>query len=329
MPERATVNQVTQIGVEAGGTPGTLVAATRRLQSFSIDPGPDVEVDEFRPEGYKYHTLVNPVKESVTADIEGRPTYNELAYLLSSCLTTAAVVANGAGFNWAFTPATNADDAPKTLTVERGSGVRAHRFGYGLVSELNLTFDRDAGVSLEGSMIGTRLEDNIVLSAGATELVPVPIYIGQTDIFLDPTFATIGTTKLARCKTARLSIGDRWNPVWVIDSTKPSFAAHVENAPTVRLELTVEADAAGMALLGNLRNGDTRFVRIRSQGPLIAAAVFNTFTADVAGKIAEVGDFEESDGLVTIGWTFDAVHDPTAGWARAFRIDLTNTLAAL
>lgn len=327
MAERATVNQVTQLGVEA--VAGTLVAATRKVQSFAIKPDPQLEVDEFRPEGYKYETLVNPVKEWSGASIDGRPTYNELAYLLSSVLTTAAVTANGAGWNWAFTPATNADDAPKTLTVEHGSGVRAERFGYGLVQELNLTFDRDAGVSMDGSMIGTRLEDGVVLSAGAAELAAVPVLIGQCDVFLDPTFANIGVTKLGRCKSAKFSIGGRWNPGWFIDSTKASWAAHVEAQPDVSLELTLEADAAGLALLPILRAGQTQFARIRCQGPNIGGAVNNMLTIDAAGKVAEAPSYDDADGLWTVGWNFNVVHDPTAGWARAFRFDLTNTLAAL
>lgn len=329
MPERAAVNQVTQLGVEA--TPGTAVAANRLMSSFGIGLAPEVEVDNFRPRGQKYDTIVAPVKEWSAGDLEGRPDYNELAYLLSSVLTTGGVIAGGGAgsFVWSFLPSSAADDAPKTLTVENGSSVRAHRAPYVLVTELGLTFDRDAGVSLDGAVMGQRIEDAVTLTAAPTQLPSVPVLVTGVDVFMDPTFAGIGATKLARVKSAEFTIGDRWNPVWIIDSTKPSYAAHTEGVPSARFELTMEADAAGMGLLPVLRAGDTRFFRVRAQGPLIAGATSYQLVLDLSAKVLDVGDFEEADGLVTIGWTFDVVHDPTAGWARAFRIDLTNTLAAL
>lgn len=334
MAERSTVTQVTQIGVEA--TPGTAVAATKRLGATAIRPKPSVEVDVFRPDGYKFSTLASPVREWGEAAIEGRPTYNELTYLLAACLLSATPtqILDGAtptgAYRWTFTPSTTAENAPKTLTVERGSSYRAHRMPYGVVTDLGIDFGTD-GLALDGTMIGRRIEDGVTLtSAGITELTPVPIMPTQVDVFLDNTSGGLGTTKLARLMSAAFDIGSRFSPLWVLDSSQTSWVVPVEGVPDASIEITPQADAQGMALLTALRAGDTRFVRIKATGPTIyigGVTVKNSLTIDAAVKVRDVGDFSDEDGTQVLPWTFELVHD--AAWAKAFTVELVNTLTAL
>ena len=167
MVERATVNQVTQIGVEA--TPGTAVAALKKLQALSIEPGIKANINSYRPMGAKYQTIAALGKEWTEASIEGPLAYNDLTYLLASVLSYAAPVQQGgtAAYLWTFTPAQSAEDTVKTFTVESGSPVRAGRFTYGLVNELGITITRDEA-TVSGSMFGRRYEDDVHLSTNAT-----------------------------------------------------------------------------------------------------------------------------------------------------------------
>jgi hypothetical protein len=149
-------------------------------------------------------------------------------------------------------------------------------------------------------------------------------------VYLDTTSAGLGTTKLTRVLSAEVSIGSRFDPVWVLDAANPSFVAHIEAEPDVTLDLTVEADAAGMALLTALRDGTTRFIRIRCVGAQIEAVTptyFHEMYFDMAVKVADTGGFSDEDGVYAIEFNFVAVHDAT--WGKAYEATLFNTMTAL
>lgn len=326
MAERATISQVVQIGVET--TPGTAVAAARRLQALSIEPSVSADVNVFRPMGQKYPALASLGREWVEADLSGRATYDEIVYPLSSVLHTATPVVTGTGQRWTFNPSSTAEDTPRTFTVEVGSAFRAHRFAYGLVNEFGIAFSRD-GVELSGSMIGRAIQDGVALTAAPTTIPLVPILPTQVDVFMDTTYAALGTTKLGRLLSAEFSLGGRFGPLWVLDSAQPGFVAHVEQEPDATLELLAEADAQAMALaVGALRDGTTRFFRIRATGPVIGAGpTTHSFSLDVAAKVESPGDFSDEDGVYAIGPTLRIVHD--SGWGKAFSCEVVNTLTAL
>lgn len=323
MPERSSLTQGVQVGVET--VPGTNVAANKKFVSIGITPSVQMDPMEFRPMGSKYNTIVTPGKEWVTADIEGVGSYTELLYFLSSCVVApgAPVTVDTSGRTWTFSSSATSEDTVKTLTVEQGGVVRAHKFNYGMVTQLELTFNRD-GVEVGGAMIGQALSDNIVLTAGPTTMSQIPILPTDIDVYLDTTSAGLGTTKLLRVLETKWTLGDRFNPVWVLNSTLGSYAAVVESEPTAQVTLLVEADTEGMAQLAQMRAGTTKFLQIRATSPQLAGAATAKYSLkiDQAVKVADVGDFSDEDGVYAIEWTFDIVYDGT--WGKAFTIDLVN-----
>lgn len=328
MPERSALTQGVQVGVEA--TPGTNVAANKKFISIGIEPAVQMDPMRFRPMGTKFNTVVTPGKEWVEADLSGVGSYSELLWLLSSVVVApgAPTTVDTSGRRWTFVSAAAAEDTVKTLTVEQGGVVRAHKFNYGLVSELELTINRD-GIEIGGSMIGQRLSDNIVLTGAPTTPPEAPMLPTDFDVFLDTTSAGLGTTKLLRVLEATITYGDRFNPVWVLNSALSSFAAHVEAEPNAQITLLMEADTEGMAQLAQMRAGATRFLRIKGTSPLLAGAATEpySFQWDAAIKVAEVGDFSDEDGVYAIEWTFDMAYDGT--WGKAFEVQLTNKETAL
>lgn len=328
---RDAVNEKVQIGVEA--TPGTLVAATRRLNALSFEAGVEFDADEFRPTGSKFPTLVTPTKEWTAFDVAGRVTYDEIVYPASSVFGTATVTP-GSGpdagtSSWRFVAGSGSDTTPKTFTVEEGQTDRAHRAGRVTLESLGFTFDRNNAPELSGSAFGLALEDGITLTAaGVTDTPPVPVQIGEVTVYLDATAGAIGTTKLGGLFDVELELGDRANPVWLIDAALDSFAGVAEGETMGEGSMTLEASAAGMAHLATARAGATRFLRIEAIGPNIAAtSVPHRFRLDAAVKIADVDDFGEQDGRRTIGYSFTVVRDGTLGHGMA--LEVRNALTAL
>ena len=329
MSERATVNQVVQIGVET--TPGTAVAASKLLQALNIEPAIKIKTQTFRPLGGKFTTIAAPGEDYVEAKISGDVAcYNHLAYLLSSVLAYAAPVQQGTttAYLWTFTPAQSVEDTIKTFTVEQGSSVRAGKFTYGLVTEFGLKFDREK-IEVSGSMLGQAYQDGITMTASPTAIAVQPILPTALDVYLDSTSGGIGTTKLTRALSGEFSISDRFGPLWTLNSTVDGFAAHVEQAPKAQLKLLVEADAVGMEPLMAMRAGDRRYIRLKAIGPLIADPYYYTFQLDLCGVVSDVGEFSDEDGVYAIEWTFDVAYDSAWGSGKAMEVQLTNTLSTL
>ena len=116
----ASVFQGIQVGVE--GTPGTPVAANKKLLAVSMIPSPQTETKPFRAMGNKYASFASLNKEWSSIKIEGVPTYNEIVYLLSGLLHYAAPVQQGAtaAYKWTFLSNTSAADVGKSFTIEQG-----------------------------------------------------------------------------------------------------------------------------------------------------------------------------------------------------------------
>jgi hypothetical protein len=147
MTERSSVAQVSQIGVET--TPGTPVVATRRLGGLSLTPGIETESQMFRPAGSKFSTVQVLNKEWTEVGVEGAATYEEVIIPLSGAVGAATVsqVMDGGtptgAYEWVFTPASFAADAPKTFTLEAGQdNVQAERIAHLLFTEFGLEITR-------------------------------------------------------------------------------------------------------------------------------------------------------------------------------------------
>ena len=329
MAERSTITQTAQLGVET--TPGTAVAATKRLGSIGFSMGPAIETSTMRPIGQKYASLAILGKEWAEADLEGSPVYTELPYLFASILgtpTTQVIAGTPSATKWTFDTNTFGADTFKTYTVEQGDASRAHRVTHGLISELSFSYDREE-VTTEGTMIARALEDGITMtSTGVTQLPQVPVRPTELSVYLDNSAATIGTTKQLRAINGEWSLGgDRFMPVWVVDASQSSFVSVVEGEPDFEFTITQMGDSQGMQNLLALRAGQTRFLRIQAVGPVISGAVKHQFTLDVAGQISDVDKFDDEDGIYGIQWTFTGVHDPT--WGKAMTAEVITTTSAL
>ena len=337
MAERSAITQSCQIGLET--VPGTLVACPKRLGSMGISPGPAIDSTKLRPTGTKYPVAQILGKEWTEADLDGSAVYTELPYAWASVLSAPTVSAiTDAGdptgaTRWLFTSNTYGDDAPKTFTVEQGSAFRAHRFGNGIITEYSWEWSRGE-IELGGSMLGKAIEDGVTLTASPTMLPQVPVRPADLSVYMDGSSGALGTTKLLRTLKGEFTVGDRYNPLWVVDAAQTSFVSTVEGEPTVEFKMTQMADAAGMASLVAMRNGTTKFLRLQGTGPNIYTGsggspliVNHQCTIDMAGQVSDVSPFDEEDGVFALEWTFTAVHDPT--WAKALQVEVITTTSAL
>ena len=326
MAERSSLLQAVQVGIES--VAGTAVSAGKKLAATNIEPSIKSNVNNFRPMGQKFTTLTAIGKEWVEAKVSGQLCYTDWVYLAASGMQYTAPVQQGAttAYKYVNTPGQSAEDTVKTLTVEVGGTTRAHKFAYGLVTGLGYTIDREKA-EIKGTLIGQRITDNITMTSSPTQIALQPVLPSQVDIFADTTSGGLGTTRLTRVLSIDFENNDRFNPVWPIDSSQTSFAAHVETEPKSTFKVMMEADSNGMAMLTNLRAGSSVFFRVQATGPLIATPYTYLWKHDICAQVTDVGDFSDKDGVYAIEWTFASVYDAT--WGKAFTFETTNALTAL
>jgi hypothetical protein len=326
--ENATIAQGVQIGAET--TEGTGVAAGKVLRYLGFDLNPQIDFNRFRAMGSKYAGALVPGKDFTNFALSGEGSYSELVYVLNSNLASVSPsTVDTSGKSWVFQPAVRSEDTVKTYTIENGGTVRAGKIVGAIVSDLELTFNRTAGVTIGGGGFGQAFQDNITLTASPTGLLDVPILPVHISVYADDTFGAIGTTKLTRDFNVVWRSTNRFGQVWPLNASLSSYAAHVETEPTAQLELTAEYDTQGAQFFTQARAGATKYVRVEAVSTVLAGAstAYHKLTIDFAGKISAVGGFSDSDGVRVVQWTMDAVDDATAGYAH--KVTLINTIASL
>lgn len=330
MPELATIGQIVQIGKES--TKGTGVAAGKLLQYTSFDLDPQVDMVTFRPMGSKVNSAVLPGKDYTNFTLTGQGSYQELPYILSSLLVDATpTTVDTSGKQWLYEPTNRTETTKASYTIEQGSSTRAGKVSYGQVTGAEVTFNRTDGVTISGSGWGQQYQDAITLTGSPTTVTEAPVLPTHLNVYVNSTFASIGTTKLTRDFNAVWRCNDVVGQVWPINSANASFASDVEIVPTVQVELTAEADTAGMAFLTNIRAGSTVYIRLEAISTVLAGAAtaFYKVWFDLAGKASAMGGFDDSDGVKVVNWTFDSVFDSTFSATAFCRVTVVNTLTAL
>lgn len=329
---RATATQTVQIGVEA--TPGTAVPADKRLQGIVIErPSVEGEIDMVTPEGSKFPTLQVMDREWTTMALSGRPTFDEIVYILASLVSEPTITKDDTddAWSWVFAPESfDIDDDLVTFTIERGDSSVATRVTRAQATAMTIDITASS-ITFSGTLIAHLLQtDSVTMTASPDTLPLIPLLRNMFSIYLDDELVDIGDTKFLGTFAATISIGDVRNPFWPIDADLDSFAGMVDTAQTATLTLQMMANAAGMGPFANLRSGQTAFIRVATDDektPVIDGDTHYGFQLDWAGKINQVPDLSDLDGAEVVQYQFHAVPELDNG--KAYEFTVTNSIEEL
>lgn len=316
MGEKASIFQTVQIGIET--TPGTPIAANKKLLATSLIPAVKVEGDTFRAMGNKYPSFAIINKEWSEAKVEGKLTYNEVLYLLSSLLSQPLPVQQGAttAYKWTFISNTNAEDAGKTFTVEQGDANSAWRAAGVKVSGLEFTFNRDE-TSVSGTAIGQQLETGITLTASPTSMMPKPVLPAHLKLYMADSQAGLDSAQaLSRGFSLTWSLTDKNALVWPVGQSP----VLIESEPKLEAKLSLATDTVGLGLITTMRAGSTKWLRIKAEGNTIETPYKYTVQIDFPAQVVDVGDFSDEDGIYLMEYALSGVHDAT--WDKTFQVDV-------
>ncbi len=334
-PERTYATQKIQIGAESTTALGTSVAASKLLECFDWQLGPEMDVNFYTPTGHLYPSTQEQNTEWLEGTLGGNLDYNGIVYPLAGLMGSVAPathLASATAKDWIFTPPITSVVVPQTYTLEQGDSSRAHKVVYGLFTEFGYKGTRK-DFSCSGKFIAQPISDGITLTPTPTAVAIAPVVSKHINVYLDATSAGLGTTQLNRVLSIEYQMSDVYDVLWVLNRATIGWTAHVNKQPKCTVKLKVEADAAGMAMLGYVQSGATYYLRVDAQGQQIASdgpgAIFNAIKHDMAIKFGKPSKFEDEQGVFAIEWEGTIVEDPAWDGGKAQTITVTNLLGAL
>lgn len=192
-----------QLGLES--TFDTVVAATRRMP-WSVTPTVDPHWTFPTADTGTLDQAIAPYRlaEDDTATINtSQLFYNDIPALMGASIkggVTPSTV-GGTGKSWAWTPASTSQDVFDTFSGEVFDDATADAWGFGggIITDWTLTYPQNLGpVELTGNYrFAKSIYPATPTGSLTTDLAPTPVYMADTELYINDTGGAIGTTKIA------------------------------------------------------------------------------------------------------------------------------------
>lgn len=327
MAGRGSVNRQIQVGVES--TPGTPVAANKLLPSMSITPNPEIDNKAYRTQGFKIPGTNKIIHFDGGGTLSGPMNYTEIIYLLNT-LITGVISTPGGGTTsrkHKFSPTATGTDAYKTLTIQEGDATAATQMAFGTLIDFGLTANDD-GADVTGTFVGYA-PTVTTLTATPTAIAQLPIGPREIDVYIDPTFGGIGTTKISDALSFNMNIGNKQVKKRVLNTTYQSFKDLVEGVPTLSAGFVTEHNLQSRNIYAGVTaaSNPVHYIRLKATGPIIEAAIPYSFQLDIAAQIIDM-DTEDVSEIWGHSYSLNPVYDTSFG-NKLFDIEVVNTIATL
>jgi hypothetical protein len=183
----------------------------------------------------------------------------------------------------------------------------------------------DSG-SLTGG--GTYVPSTAVAGGAAiTEIPQRPVSRMHLDVFVDDTFAGIGTTKVTQAYAGDINIGDKFQPFWSLNTDFESFADTVRVPAEVNSSFSTAHNAQSRTLFNAISANPWKFVRLRAVGENIGTSADETIQVDIAAKFGTPEKEEDANGVFGFKFNFNVLHNADMG--GAYKIKVINRLTTL
>jgi hypothetical protein len=169
---RARQYQGIQFGVEDPSTPGTLVAATKRLVGMEIDVNPEYATKTVVYAGVTGAVGTQKGQKFSTAKFTGVGSYNNLTLLFSLAFGVVTPTLSNNGETWNWQPSSVQPWSPSSATFEIGSSAGSEKFGWGTLADITLKTGQNE-FSIDGTLFGGKqvrdatMTPNIVITLPA------------------------------------------------------------------------------------------------------------------------------------------------------------------
>ncbi len=329
---REGTNLIQQIGVQS--VAGTSVAATKRLTSLGINLGLDIVTKQFRSHGAKANTSSIVHKIMSSGSFEGPLSYIEICYVLAGFSATATPVTTSGVSTWTFSPNAIGSDSYKLFTLEQGDDEALEVYKDVLFTSLDIAWGLE-DVTMSGNLFagGRTVTEGGSLTSAISLLAEKPVSARDINIYCDTTYGGMGGTQLTDPFDAKLSLGEKYMPKWVLNRSYTSFKEPYEKISEKTFTITIEANSQGRTLLSDLTNPASttpgRYFRVEASDGVIGATATNySITVDFFAKLTAVREVKDyNDSLFAYEMTFTLLQESSLN--KPYLITVKNALTSL
>lgn len=194
----------------------------------------------------------------------------------------------------------------------------------------NVSSARDGEMSVGGELMGAFEGPGPISESGVSELPVQPGTPNMVNLYIDDTYAGIGTTKVEDNFEVNPSIGDRFGQKWIHDADKKSFDAHIPgNEPSAEVTATLSKWSGGglSRLVRALRAGQKKYMRMEVIGPEIYPTINYLLQWDMVVMISDTPSPDDRDGNYVSELTMTGLEDADLG--SGFKVKLVNSRSTL
>lgn len=324
---RGTVNRQVQVGVES--TPGTPVAANKLLPSMSFTMGPEIVNRSYRTQGFRGPTVSKITQFDGGGTLSGPLNYSEIIYPLNTIIT-GVIATPGGGTNsrtHTFAPVATGTDAFKTLTIQEGDATAAIQMAHGAIVDFGITVTEDAS-DVSGTVVGYA-PSNVTLTGSPTAIAQLPIGPREIDVYIDPTFGAIGTTKVSDALGFGFNISSIRVKKHVLNTTFTSFKDLTDAPVDLSAEFTTEHNLQSRNLFAGvtITTNAIQYIRLKATGPIIEGAIPYSLQLDLAARIIDMNQ-QDVNNIWGYQYMLEPQYDSAFG-NKLFNLIVTNNITAL
>lgn len=311
------------------------VAVDKKLNALKIVPKPQYETETFTPSGDTAPSLVVVNDSYAKADVAGKLSYTDILYVLGSLFgdpTTTTPVGATLAHQHVFAWDGRTPIAPVSYCVDYGTGTRAVRLPGFLfngwksgISRGGLDFSGDAFA--KSVLRGISGASTPPFAAAPSDVPAVPIFPLHFDVWVDDSWADLGTTQWLALYKLDLGFGERVARTMPVNSARSSDGIVEKEDQEHTVGLRLGADAVAEALYADIEAGAMKFVRLAATGPEIEGGQNYSLQADLAVLLTGTDGYDSESGVHVMDWSAAIARDPVSG--KAAQVTVVNKLAGL
>jgi len=312
MSAQSQVSQVCRLGRET--TPGTLVPATYQPRDLSLSLKYKPELDKSVSSGDKLASGFDLVREMAEGSIEdGKPCYIGLMLILEALIGNGVHTEIEPGvWEHRYAALNGEADLLRTYTAAVGNASYARGASYLAFTGMGLNFDKKGGnAELSGDFIASNYRTNVILEARNDRQAKRRILPQHVQVYVDPTFETLGTTKLRELRSVEVKTSGRQDPEFYLDGTL-SYDGLVEGMLDTEVMAKVNNNVAATVWIDRARQGTTVYVQLLAVGAVLEASALgtkNSFTMNLPTQVKDIGDTSPDGNTIVTAFSLSGVVD--------------------
>lgn len=331
-----------QIRIKKEASYGVAPAAVdNRLNAMRIIPHAMKTVEPYASTGDALATTAIFTDDFAEIAASGRLSFTDIMWPLSSILgppVTSTVDTGVYSHVWTW----NGLDviSPASFALHYGNSVRARQILGVIFNTFGFSIARDGNLQMTSNGFGKAVTTGVTgastppFAASPTNIPAVPMSPLMFDIYMDDLWADLGDTQIGTIYDFSMAIAERYARTRPI-AADGSFDGISENeggetGQSHTVNLSIEPDATGEALLGDMDASTKKFVRIEANGAAnsIATGFAYLFRVDMALFLTGVDAYGTVQGGVhALPYTGSLARDTVSD--NGIEITIQNGIAAV